>query len=265
VVTALAVGAKGADPVSSYAYAYAFLQFPYGVVAISVMTRVTPELSAHWATGNIDQFKQRFVSGLRSMLAIILPSSVGMLLLAIPASDLLLAHGATSANGTANISGALAMFALGLPGFCTYLYVVRALQSMQHTQTAFWLYLIENSINVLLALALVGPMGVRGLALSLSIAYTVAAVGGLVVLRHWLGPLGDRVVWRPTLRVAVGSLVMAVPVAVASNLSTATQGVGLVVRVLAGAGAGAVVFVGVAAMWAGRVDGRQAVRRSAPQ
>ena len=53
---------------------------------------------------------------------------------------------------------------------------------MQRTKVAFYLYLVENVLNVVLALVLVHPLGVRGLALSLSIAYTVAAVlaaGGL--------------------------------------------------------------------------------------
>ena len=49
---------------------------------------------------------------------------------------------------------ALAMFALGLPGFCTYLYLVRVLQSMQRTRVAFYLYLVENGINIVLALLL---------------------------------------------------------------------------------------------------------------
>ena len=68
------------------------------------------------------------------------------------------------------------MFALGLPGFCTFLYMVRILQAMQDTRTAFRLYLVENGLNIVLGVALVGPLGVRGLALSLSIAYSVAAL-----------------------------------------------------------------------------------------
>ncbi len=47
---------------------------------------------------------------------------------------------------------------------------------MQDTKTAFRLYLVENVINVVLAIALVGPLGVRGLALSVSVAYTAAAI-----------------------------------------------------------------------------------------
>ena len=42
VVTVLAGSVPGPDPVSSYTYAYAFFQLPYGIVAVTVMSVVTP-------------------------------------------------------------------------------------------------------------------------------------------------------------------------------------------------------------------------------
>ena len=123
-----------------------------------------------------------------------------MLLLAKPAVALILGHGHSSPASTSDAGAALAMFALGLPGFCSYLYVVRVLQSMQRTKVAFYLYLAENGINVALAVALVHPLGVRGLALSLSVAYTVSALVGLAVLREWFGHLGDPGAWAPLRR-----------------------------------------------------------------
>ncbi|MHB8220457.1 MAG: murein biosynthesis integral membrane protein MurJ [Acidimicrobiales bacterium] len=250
VVLALAVGASGPDPVSSYTYAYTFLQMPFAVVAVSVMSAVTPDLAEKWTVGDLAGFRHRLAGGLRAMLAVILPAAVGMLLLARPAVALLLGHGATTVGATTGTGGALAMFSLGLPGFCTFLYVVRILQSMQRTRVAFWLYLVENGINVVLAVALVHPLGVEGLALSLSVAYTVAAVCGLVVLRRWLGTLGGRSISVPIRRVLGATVVMAVAVAVLSNLSAAQHGAGLVVRVGAGAVGGAVVYVGMAALLA---------------
>ena len=93
------------------------------------------------------------------------------------------------------------MFALGLPGFCTYLYMVRVFQSMQDTRTAFKLYLVENGINIVFGVALVGPLGVRGLALSLSIAYTVAALLAMAVVRQRVGGLGGSDLTTPVKRV----------------------------------------------------------------
>jgi putative peptidoglycan lipid II flippase len=252
VVLALAVGAPGAAPVSSYTYAYTFFQMPYAVITVSVMSAVTPDLAARWSTGALGPFRRRLATGLRAILAIIIPASVGLLLLAHPAVDLLPVHG----GSTGSTGAALAMFALGLPGFCTFLYLVRVLQAMQRPKTAFWLYLLENGLNVALAVALVGPLGVRGLALSLSVAYTVAALAGLVVLRRWLGPLAPRRTWAPLGRVVVASLAMGLGVLVVANLSGATSGPALWVRVAASVVVGVGVFLAVVFLLAARTGSR---------
>jgi putative peptidoglycan lipid II flippase len=257
VVVLLAGTATGSDPVSSYTYAYAFLQMPYGIVAVTIMSVVAPDLAQRWTTGNTEAFLNRLATGLRAMLALIVPAAVGMLLLATPAVALILGHGHSTPGQTSVTGAALAMFALGLPGFCTYLYVIRVLQSMQRTQVAFYLYLGENGINIALAVGLVGPLGVRGLALSLSVAYTVSAVVGLAVLRRWFGPLGSVALWSPLRRVVVASAAMGLVVLVVSNLSGDMHGLGLLLRVLASVVTGGVVFVAVTVLLGRRHEARR--------
>jgi putative peptidoglycan lipid II flippase len=257
VVILLAGTAGGSDPVSSYTYAYAFLQMPYGIVAVTVMSVVAPDLAERWSTGRRAAFLARLSGGMRAMLALIIPSAVGMLLLAKPAVALLLGHGHSTASGTAPTGEALAMFALGLPGFCTYLYVVRVLQSMQRTRVAFYLYLIENTINIALAVLLVHPLGVRGLALSLSIAYTVGALLGVAQLRRWFGPLGTEGTWTPLRRVGIATVAMGVVVLVVSNLSGATHGVFLLARVVGAVVAGLAIYGAVAFVLGRRATARQ--------
>jgi putative peptidoglycan lipid II flippase len=256
VVVLLAGTANGADPVSSYTYAYAFLQMPYGIVAVTIMSVVAPDLAERWATGQRAAFLARLSGGLRAMLALIIPAALGTLLLAKPAVALLLGHGHSTPAETSATGSALAMFGLGLPGFCTYLYIVRVLQSMQRTKVAFYLYLIENGLNVVLAVVLVHPLGVRGLALSLSIAYTVGALIGLVLLRRWFGPLGTPETWDPLKRVAIASLAMGVVVLVVSNLSGSNQGLILFGRVVGSVVAGVAVYAGVAILLGRRAEAR---------
>ena len=251
VVLALAVRAGGTGPVSSYTYAYTFLQMPYAVVAVSIMSAVTPGLAEHWSTGDEVGFKRQLAGGLRATLAVILPAAVGMLILAHPAAALLLGHGSARAAGTDRTGAALAMFSLGLPGFCTFLYVVRVLQAMQRTRTAFYLYLVENGLNVVFAAALVGPLGVRGLALSLSIAYTAAAAWGIAVLRRWLGAIGGPRAWAPLRRAAGATIVMGAVVLVVSDLSGSQRGAGLLLRVVAAVAAGFATYAGVGALLGG--------------
>jgi putative peptidoglycan lipid II flippase len=252
VMLALADGTSVPGGVSAWTYAYTFFQLPYGVVAVSVMTAVTPSLSARWARGDIVAFRHRMAYGLRGMLAIIIPSAVGMLILAHPLIDLVLAHGAETSAQAESTAAALAMFSLGLPGFCTFLFVVRVFQSMQDTRTAFRLYLVENALNIVIGLALVGSLGVRGLALSLSIAYTLAALLGLSVIRGRVGGLGGDDLTTPVKRVMGASAVMAVATVLVLNVSGATSGAALLGRVVLAVVIGMVAYVATAAVLGAR-------------
>jgi putative peptidoglycan lipid II flippase len=258
VVTILAGSVVGPDPVSSYTYAYAFFQLPYGVIAVTVMSVVTPDLAEKWSTGQRAAFLHRMCGGLRAVLALIIPSAVGMLFLAKPAVALLLGHGHSTPGEMADTTGAaLAMFALGLPGFSAYLYFVRVLQSMQRTKVAFFLYLVENTLNVALALVLVHPLGVRGLALSLSIAYSVSALLALATFRRWFGRLADAATWAPLWRVLVATVPMAVVVLFVSNLSGSNSLAALVVRVVGAVVAGGMTFGAVVILLGRRHDARR--------
>jgi putative peptidoglycan lipid II flippase len=251
IVTVLAGSVPGPDPVSSYTYAYAFFQLPYGIIAVTVMSVVAQDLAEKWSTDQTEAFLHRMSGGLRAVLALVIPSAVGMLLLAKPAVALLLGIGHSTPAETSTTGAALAMFALGLPGFCAYLYFVRVLQAMQRTKVAFFLYLIENGLNVVLALALVHPLGVRGLALSLSISYTVAAFLALAVFHQWFGRLAPPETWSPLWRVVVASIPMALVVLLVSNLSGSTSTAGLFARVIGATIAGGLTFAG-AVIWLGR-------------
>jgi putative peptidoglycan lipid II flippase len=262
VILALADGAKVPGAVSAYTYAYTFFQLPYGVIAVSVMSAVTPSLAARWAQRDTVGFRHRMAFGLRGILAIIIPSAIGMIILAHPLIDLVLAHGAETDADANSTAAALALFSLGLPGFCTYLYMVRVLQAMQDTRTAFRLYLVENGLNIVFGVALVGPMGVRGLALSLTIAYSVAAVLALAVVRRRVGGLGGDDLVTPVKRVLLASVVMGVVTVLAVNVSGATSGPALLGRVVLAVVVGILAYGATAALLGAR-HARRAVERRA--
>jgi putative peptidoglycan lipid II flippase len=247
LVLALADGIRTPGAVSAYTYAYTFFQLPFGVVAISVMSAVTPGLSARWAVGDLAGFRRRFASGMRGMLAVIVPATVAMIVLSHPLVELLLAHGAETPAAASLTGATLALFSLGLPGYSLFFYVVRALQSMQDTRTAFFLYLVENVVAVATALALVGPLGVRGLALSLTVGYSVATAAALEVMHRRLDGLGGRTVSRPLRRVVVATVAMGVVMVLASGVSGGRSDASLALRVLLAVVAGGAVYLGTAA------------------
>ncbi len=243
VVLAFAFGIGGAGPVSAYTYGWAFMQMPFAVVAVSVMGAVTPELARHWVRRDHDAFAQRFGSGLRGTMGIILPASVGLVVLAQPAVGLLLYRGHGVQHSLAGT--VLAVLAAGLPGFTCFQFAIRALQSMQRARDAFWLYVVENGVNVALA-ATIGRHSMGALVATVSIAYTVAAVAALVVVRTRAGSLGAPGCYAPLARVAVASAVTAVVTVLASAATGWSNGAGLAARLAWSVAAGALAFVVVA-------------------
>jgi putative peptidoglycan lipid II flippase len=264
VTLALAVHiGGGAGVATAYTYAFIFFQLPFGMIAISVMSTVTPALSHYWSSGEHGEMAHQFGLGLRRMMAGIWPATAGYLVLAGPIMALLLRHGAGAGHGPALTAELLAMLTLGLPGYCTYLLCVRALQSMRDTRTAFFLYLLENGLNVALVFVLTSVIGPRGLGLSLAASYSVASLTALVVLRRRMGSLGGRLVGKYIARSFALAVVMAVAVAAVAAGIGSGYGVGLLEKVAVSVIAGVAVYTGGAALaggWSSRHASRRAIR-----
>jgi putative peptidoglycan lipid II flippase len=155
----------------------------------------------------------------------------------------------------------LGMLALGIPGFCVFLYAARALQAMQDLRAAFWLYVVENGINIVAVVVLAGPLGVRGIALSISIAYSVSAILALLVLCRRLGGIATGLVTRPVTRVLVATVALVLAAALASNGTGAETTPALLLRVVFGAVAGLLAYFAVAGLLAALLPGRSTPHR----
>ena len=114
----------------------------------------------------------------------LIPSAIVAALFAHPLLQPLIAHGRLSSHSLDATARALSAFALGLPGFSAFILCTRALQARKDTRRVFYLYVLENAINIVLALALYPSLHIRGLAYSYAAAYTVAAVVAYAVVRR---------------------------------------------------------------------------------
>jgi putative peptidoglycan lipid II flippase len=254
VVLALAFGLGGSGSVSAYTYGWSFMQMPYAVVVVSVLNALTPALAADAALGRLRQLESDARRGLTHALFVILPATVGLVVLAQPLVQLLFHHRA----GTHAAAGvALATLAAGLPGFTIYAVVIRVLQTMQHGRDTFVLYGVQNGLTVLFAWAW-GRHTLGGIVGAVSLAYTLAAVLALVMLATRsvrLTPVfQDRDLWRVTGATLLGGVVMTVVVNVVEWSGT----VGLLVRtVTAGVVGASVIYASTRTVWAAFLPARQ--------
>ena len=146
---------------SSFMYAYTFMQLPYAIIAVSIAYAVAPDLAELWTDGKTNAFAGTLSRAMRVTIVLLLPAGVGYALLARPGCP---------CSRPRSLFGQLRRvhrfgpqhFALGLPGFSAYLLLMRAFQSKQDTRSMFWLYVGENALTVVAALALYPVVGVKG-------------------------------------------------------------------------------------------------------
>jgi putative peptidoglycan lipid II flippase len=128
-----------------------------------------------------------------------------------------------------------------------YLFALRGFYALKDTRTPFTLNLGENGLNIVLALVLVGSLGVQGLGLAYSAAYTVSAVLALVALGRRVGSLVDARTVRSLGSVLGATAVMAAAVWAVSRQVGGVEGSGAVVRSVTGVAVGAATYGAVIA------------------
>jgi putative peptidoglycan lipid II flippase len=238
---ALVLANREAGDVSAFSYAYVFFQLPYGVLAVSILTAIVPDLAERWSTGDRDGYRDRLSLGLRAVALVMLPAAAGYALLARPILTLLLRHGAAADVGTA--SDLLALFALGLPAFSAYLLFMRGFTATQDTRTPFIVNCVQNALTVAFDLVLYPVLGVQGLALGFSVAYVLGAALAALALRRRAGGLDGPAVWASIGRMAVATAVMAGVVWSVSRGLAGVDATGPLLQVTAAVVAGVTVYL----------------------
>ena len=99
-------------------YGERLYQFPLGVLGIAVATAIFPLLSRHAVRGNHQQLGADLTLGLRMVLMLGIPASVGLIMLAEPIASLLFQHGEFTAKDAARTAQMIRCYATGVWAFC---------------------------------------------------------------------------------------------------------------------------------------------------
>ncbi len=174
------------------------VQFPLGLVATAISVAILPSLSR---TVSGEEFRATLALGLKLVLLLILPATVGLLFLARPIVSLLFEHGAFTANDTSNTARALQFYLIGLPFAAVDQPLVFAFYARKNTLTPNLVAVVGVAIYLAVALALIQPFGMLGLVLANSSQLTGHALVMLYLTKTRLGGLGGHGVATVTLKV----------------------------------------------------------------
>ncbi len=163
-------------PEGSVSYLYygnRITQFPLGVFGVAIGIAALPSMSNEVARGVTGKLTELLSHSLRLTLFIAIPSTVGLLVLAGPITNVLFERGAFTETARNGAVWALWFYAIGLFAFSGVKVIVSAFYSLQDTATPTKVAAWCMALNIALNLALMGPLQHGGLALATSIASMV--------------------------------------------------------------------------------------------
>jgi putative peptidoglycan lipid II flippase len=207
VNTKLATAEDGAA--TALGYAFRLIYMPIGIIGVSVATAAIPELARHAATKAIGEMRSTLSWGLRLMLMLSVPATLGLIVLAGPVVRLIFERGDFNAESTAMTAAALAFYAPGIVGYSIVKIASPSFYSLQDARTPMIVSVMAIGVNLALNLWLNALMGFRGLALGSSIAANLNAVLLLWLLARRIGGIEARRVTLSLLKILAASLAMA--------------------------------------------------------
>ena len=149
-------------------YAFRLMQFPIGLFGVAIAVATLPALSRQVAQGDPVQFGRTLGRSLRMVFAINVPAAIGLAVLREPIVRLIFEHGRFHAGDTAATASALACYAIGLFAYSGQKVLVPAFYALSKTRIPVVISISSVALNIALNIALIGPLGYRGLALATS-------------------------------------------------------------------------------------------------
>ena len=165
-------------------YSNRVLQLPLGLFVIAISQAVLPQLSK---VKNNDEFVETLREALRFALFVVLPASLGIILISNEFIHLLFVRGEFNNWAWGATSSCLVLSMLGLPGMACSTVVMRALYALSMPREAFKVTLFSVLSTILFSLILIYPMSYNGLALAPGIAFTLSGILGLYYVKKKLG------------------------------------------------------------------------------
>jgi putative peptidoglycan lipid II flippase len=184
---------------------------PLGIFGIAITTAILPTLAAHAAKEDTHKLVEDFAFSLKLMLALLIPSSIGMIVLAKPVIRLLFERGEfTASSSTPMTVNALVYYTYGLFAYGGMKAVVQAFYSLKDTLTPMKVAIFNVALNVTLNLILVRSLGLIGLAAATSISAIVGFAMLCWLLSRRLGDIRGGEIWTAVGKVLLASGPMAI-------------------------------------------------------
>lgn len=178
-----------AGTASALYFAQRMYQFPLGVFGVALGTVLFPLFARQAHAGARDDLRRSIGLGMRLVVAIGLPASAGLMLLAAPVTRLLFQHGEFDAVSAARTAELIAVYGSAVWAFCGLLILQRAFFAVGDARTPLKTGLAAVAVNLTLDFTLIWFWGGNGLAAATAVAAVLQVGLTAILLQSRIGRL----------------------------------------------------------------------------
>lgn len=209
--------------ISALNYANKLNQFVMGMFIVSISSVVYPILSKLSTENNKTEFNKSIITSINTVILIVIPISVGAIILSTPIVKILFQRGEFDARATYMTSVALVFYSIGMIGFGLRDILGKVFYSLQDTKTPMINGVIAMGLNITLNILFVKftNMQLAGLAFATSISALVTIILLFINLRMKIGPFGGKSIVIVFVKSILSALLMAIiTISIYKNLSS---------------------------------------------
>ncbi len=143
--------------------------FPLGVFGLALATAIFPELSRQAARKNYADFSATLAQGIRTVVFLAIPVTVGIILIRAPYVAIIYERGEFISRDTNLVAWTLLFYSTGIIAYFMQQLVVRGYYSLQDSITPVRIAVWMVGLNFVLNLILIWPLGTGGPALATAV------------------------------------------------------------------------------------------------
>ncbi|MDO7204784.1 lipid II flippase MurJ [Paraclostridium bifermentans] len=176
---------------------------------------------------NKESFYKTVYKSVNSVILLVIPISVGAMVLATPIVSLLFERGAFDVNATKTTASALIFYSIGMVDLDSEIYC-KVFYSLQDTKTPMINGAMAMGVNIILNLILVKFMGHAGLAFATSLSAIICILILFRSLKKKIGYFGQDKIIRTTIKSIIASILMGITTYVIYSMLSGVLGIGTI-------------------------------------
>lgn len=184
--------------------------FVLGLFISTIVSVIYPMLSKLSSKGNDDEFKDTIRKSLNIILILIIPISIGAIVLAEPVVRIVFERGKFDFNATILTASALRGYSIGMIGSSLREILNRVFYSLKDTKTPMINGALSMAINIVLNIIFIKLWGHIGLALATSTSVIICTILMLVSLKNKVGYFGQDKILKTLIKSFVSAIIMGI-------------------------------------------------------